>query len=706
MKKTIFCLFVVMLIFGATPAYASGSAYTYIYSNDVKVLHSPDAFYPAGTVSNFGDNDSFFNPSDLKVDQDTGNVYVADSGNNRILVFNKDIALINIIEAFTDKDGYEDSFFSPNGLCIYENKLYVCDTGNERIVILDKNGKYIGCVKRPENESLPQDFEFRPLKVAIDMVDRYNIICENNVMGIVVIGADGDFQGFTGAIKVTPSPGELLRRRFMTEKQLENSARLIPSPYSNVRADSDGFIYATTSAYNDPYTIYNMVWQGDKSNSYSPIKRFAPSGDDILNRNAAVQPVGELNFKLSGGNLSGASAIDDVAVTDNGVYTLMDSKYGKLFTYDGEGNLLYAFGGLGTGKGKFSRLVAIDYFGESLLALDADTGTITTFSKTSYGHLLDSAIAAATGNDSALAVELWIRVKEQNNNLDLAYQEIGKSLIKEEKYEEAMTHLKYAGDKENYSVAYKYYRAQSMKKWALIVPVLLALVIWLILRIFAHAKKYNTKHARSSGKRTIREQLVYGLHLVFHPFDGFWDIKNEQRGGVLSATVILLLLIVSYIVSALSSGFLFGNAVSSVNIFNVALGVAGPILLWTIANWSLTSLMDGKGRIGEIYTSTCYAAIPLLFVTVPIAILSNFLILDEIAIISVVSSIALIWVVLLIYGSVVSTHQYTAARALLVCLLTVVVIGFILFLGLLFYSVCERLIGFIQSLITEVSSRN
>lgn len=50
---------------------------------------------------------------------------------------------------------------------------------------------------------------------------------------------------------------------------------------------------------------------------------------------------------------SGASRIIDVVVREKGIYSVIDSTRGRIFTYDHEGNLLYIFGGIGSQEGTF-----------------------------------------------------------------------------------------------------------------------------------------------------------------------------------------------------------------------------------------------------------------------------------------------------------------------------------------------------------------
>ena len=185
MRKCIFAaaaaVAVLLSDIGGTAVYAGENVpyetYNYDYYEDIK--YTPAAYVPDGTVT--GDVigcGNFSSPQDLNTDAD-GNVYIADTGNNRIVVTDSDFQLKTVIEGFLN-DGKEDNFSSPNGVYISENGyLYVADTGNYRVVELDKNGNLIQIIENPQSDILGENYVFSPLKVAVDYADRIYVIAQN-----------------------------------------------------------------------------------------------------------------------------------------------------------------------------------------------------------------------------------------------------------------------------------------------------------------------------------------------------------------------------------------------------------------------------------------------------------------------------------------------------------------------------------------------
>jgi len=104
------------------------------------------------------------------------------------------------------------------------------------------------------------------------------------------------------------------------------------------------------------------------------------------------------------------------------------------------------------------------------------------------------------------------------------------------------------------------------------------------------------------------DSLKFSWHVIFHPFDGFWDLKHEKRGTFRSANIILLLLTLTLILQRQLTGFILNeNSFQDLNILIIFAGVYVLFFLWCVSNWSLTSLMDGEGTFREIYINSAYA---------------------------------------------------------------------------------------------------
>ena len=77
----------------------------------------------------------------------------------------------------------------------------------------------------------------------------------------------------------------------------------------------------------------------------------------------------------------------DITALDNGTIMHSDKTRGRIFAYDEQGDLLYAFGGVGNTKGSFQLPAAIDHSGNELYILDSRAASVTHFTLTEYGKV-------------------------------------------------------------------------------------------------------------------------------------------------------------------------------------------------------------------------------------------------------------------------------------------------------------------------------
>ncbi|MFC0470751.1 YIP1 family protein [Halalkalibacter kiskunsagensis] len=205
-----------------------------------------------------------------------------------------------------------------------------------------------------------------------------------------------------------------------------------------------------------------------------------------------------------------------------------------------------------------------------------------------------------------------------------------------------------------------------------------------------------------------REMIKYPFHLIFHPFNGFWDLKYEysKRMNLIISFAILFLLVVTNVLSSQYSGFLVNlYNPENMNSLMEILYVIIPVLFWCVANWSLTTLMDGEGKFVEIFTSTCFALSPLVIINFPWIWLSNLISMQETMFYYFFTSFAVLWFVFLLFIGNMTVHQYTPSKSVGTILLTIVAMGFMAFLCLLFFSLIQQMVAFFGVIYQEIVNR-
>ena len=200
--------------------------------------------------------------------------------------------------------------------------------------------------------------------------------------------------------------------------------------------------------------------------------------------------------------------------------------------------------------------------------------------------------------------------------------------------------------------------------------------------------------------------LRYSLYVITHLLDGFWDLNHERRGSVGAATVIILMVVLTNLLRMQFSSFLFVTVRwSRVNLLIQILGILAPIIIGVVANWSITTLMDGKGTMKDIYMAAGYSLTPYVLINLPLILLSNVITMDEGSFYTVFEYIALIWCGGLLLSAMMMIHDYSLLKALAAAVVTVVGMMVIIFLLLLFFSLVSDAVAYFISLYKELSYR-
>ena len=712
MKKStrIICaLFVIIMLAScAVVGVNASSAYqTYTYSISGYALYSPDAYVANDKPIDYlhmGLDVDLNNPSDIVTD-DKDNVYIADSGNNRIVCLDSYYKQKFIISGFVNDKGVKDSLSAPQGLYVTKDRIWVCDTGKGRIVVFDREGNFIKIVEAPTSNLFGDNSLYKPVALAVDQYNRLFIVSSGTYQGIIVMTEEGGFTGFIGAQATTLSAWEIIWRRFQTDDQKAQQEENISTEFNNITIDAQGFIYVTTSGI-DASQVESAIKGKDSSGTYMPVKMLNTNGDEIMRRNGFWPPAGEVDFSSSSkDDITGASTITDVAVGPEGTWSIIDEKRQRIYTYDADGSLLFAFGDKGTMIGNLEGIEGLAYQDEKLLVLDKTTRSITVFDRTDYGDILIEALAAENDRDFKLAINKWTEVLKRNSNFDAAYVGIGQAMYLDGKYEESLKKFEAAYDTENWSESYQEIRRLWMSEYFLVLILIIVAVIAGFLVANKFITKINKKAMTSGKKKTFIEELLFGFHLIVHPFDGFWDLKHEKRGSIRASIVFIVLAILTFFYQSIGQGYLMNPEGQYTEIWAQALGVLVPLILFVVANWCLTTLFEGEGSFKDIFIACSYSLLPLPLLIIPATILSNFCTNSEKDLIGFVSTLAFIWLGLLIVFGTQVTHDYTMGKNIITIGGTIVGMVFIMFLILLFSTLVGKMVSLVTNIITELRYR-
>ena len=206
---------------------------------------------------------------------------------------------------------------------------------------------------------------------------------------------------------------------------------------------------------------------------------------------------------------------------------------------------------------------------------------------------------------------------------------------------------------------------------------------------------------KMKAKQLLKE-LRYSLYIPLHPFKGFWDLKHEKEGSFSTAMVILFLQIAVSVASAYFSEWLFSGNVYFYNPLSTVFVTLGLFFTWCISNWCFTCLNDGEGTFKEICTVTAYALIPYIIVQMIAIPLSHLLVMREYAMYSLMLSVGTIWTGFLIVFGTLVVHQYTFTKTLLVCVVTVIGMAVMVYLGVLMLNLVQVIANFFITLVNEI----
>ncbi len=657
----------------AVPVSAETPYRTYTMDGWGRVLETQTAYLPNETIIKFGEE--FLNsPNDLFITDD-GEIYVADTGNSRIVVGNEAGELVKIIG--------EGILNTPRGVFVTEDKhVYVADSEGMAVYEFDEEGNKINEYGKPESPLYGDKIEYKPSKLVVNDAGIMYIICSSNTNGIVEISPDegGTFLGYFGANAASADPMLVLRRAIATEAQRAKMVSNIPSTPDNLAIDEKGLIYTVT-----------------RGEEYNSLRRLNIAGKNLITDCDAYD------------ESPGAVAVGN---HDN-VYVA--STKGYIYEYNKQGELLFVFGAKDDGSQRVGlstqvTSIKIDTH-DNIYLLDSEKNQIQVYRPSEFTSLLHNALYLYSKGRYTESKEPLEQVLKMNSMFDYANKAMGRALFQEENYDLATDYAKLAKDYSGYSDAFWEIRNNWLKKniVTLIISIILLYILIKVLKYFDKKKGiFNKPREIWKGfyNNKLFSNVMYAKYFMRHPSDGSYGIAREGRASFSAPSIILVVFIAEYVINKYLCGFLQktireGRYELVSDIGTIIVVIVGV----TLCNYLVCTINEGEGTVKKIYTYFCYSLMPYVLLTPVSFVLSHVVTNNEAFLITLVQVVMYGWVIVLMILAIQGVNNYTAQETFKIICLSIFTILIVALLIFIIYVLWAQVFEFISAIIGEVVYR-
>ena len=277
MKRFMLLLLAALMLFTSCTAFAAdGSSnvyqgYTYDFFRNVKSTPAPfvlSQVIDSASVAKTGR--TIETVTDIATSED-GRIFIVDRTNSIIYVLDENGQYLAFIKNIKDEnkknaqiDGVNVTLTNPEGVFYHEktDELYVCDTGNQRILVLDGANNYVfkRAILRPAN--MTGETEFKPSKITVDNADRIYVVVLSSYEGIIELNEDGTFSRYFGVNEPQINMIDFLWKSIASDKQKEKMGKTYAPAFNNVTLDGEGFVMAVTSDSASADKVFRLNYAG------------------------------------------------------------------------------------------------------------------------------------------------------------------------------------------------------------------------------------------------------------------------------------------------------------------------------------------------------------------------------------------------------------------------------------------------------------
>ena len=667
---TVLAAVVTGIMLMSVTAFADAPYVTYTINGYGQIRQTQTAYLAYATITKF-DEEALAAPSDIFMAPD-GLIYVADSGNARIVVGNAKGELVKIIGVGT--------LVNPRGVFVTDDgDIYVADRDANKIFIFNQNGTLIQEYGKPTSPLYGDDLTFLPIKIVVNDAGIMFAVCESNTNGIVEISPTegGTFLGYFGTNNASRDLMTIIYRAILTDAQRAKMVSNIPATPTNLTIDAKGLIYTVT-----------------RGNQNETLKRLNIAGTNMLSNNDGTYA--DTPTSVVAGNH------DNVYVAD---------QQGYIFEYNNEGEMLFVFGGPDDGSQRvgLSTMVSGITIDEQdrIYVLDSDKAQIQIYQPTEFTNLLHEALYLYSKGRYTQAKEPLTEVLKMNSMFDYANKAMGRCYFYEDNYEQALNYARLAKDYPGYSDAYWEIRNVWLKNnimIAILVIVLIFVAIYVIKLLDKKKQilKKPRKALRKLKKIKFLSNLGYAGHFMKNPADAAYGIAAEGRANWIVSTFLLVIFMIEFVLMKYTCGFLMKGVMEGRYEILSDIGLIVAVMAAvTICTYLVCTINEGEGTVKKIYTFFCYSLLPYIVFTPLIYILSHVLTSNEIFLTNMLNILTYGWIVVIAVIGLKEVNNFSMGQTVKVILLTAFTALILALLLFIIYVLWAQVFDFVFAIFGE-----
>ena len=214
-------------------------------------------------------------------------------------------------------------------------------------------------------------------------------------------------------------------------------------------------------------------------------------------------------------------------------------------------------------------------------------------------------------------------------------------------------------------------------------------------------------HLILKGLKIFKQECIsFPLYILAHPVKGFDEFKRDKKAKLWVALFFLVVFIFLNIAEYQFTGYVISQKdVTSLRTFREIISVIGIVVILTVANWSITTLFDGKGKMLEIFMMICYCMMPMLWAKFFGLFISNVVSKNEAAIYNLIQGLGVFLTCYMAFFGLVGIHEYGVIKCVLSILGTALAALVICFIGILAFDLFQKMYDFVSTIYQEISLR-